>query len=407
MNQKLAIPFCLGARVREVARTSGFAALLCLSVAIPSLAATESRAFRVTFPANLGEHPVRLANLAGHVEILPGNSAETVVETVLFAEGKNDSETQALLSGTKWVKGHDSKGREEWALSYPVEKYRAFRYPDPRRKDDSEFLGFFDGSSCNGQYRGEKVRVYSGKKLGVPTLYANVRVRLPKESRLVFRNLVGDVDAGNLEGDLVLDTGSGDVEVAGFNGRLLIDTGSGDVRVGTTRGETSIDTGSGDVAVARLIGNGSIDTGSGNVRVDSVSAGKLSIDTGSGDVSVKNGSAGRLLADTGSGGVEVLGVEIEELVADTGSGDVSVHSSLAQARRVSIDTGSGDVVIRAGAKASFDIASDQGSGELTVGYADAALRKEGRKVIGARRGNGQTVIRVETGSGDCVLQPQI
>jgi hypothetical protein len=41
-----------------------------------------------------------------------------------------------------------------------------------------------------------------------------------------------------------------------------------------------------------------------------------------------------------------------------------------------------------------------------VGYDDATLRRSGRKVVGARRGNGQTVIRVETGSGDCVITPR-
>jgi hypothetical protein len=41
-----------------------------------------------------------------------------------------------------------------------------------------------------------------------------------------------------------------------------------------------------------------------------------------------------------------------------------------------------------------------------VGYSDAELRKSGRKVVGAKRGNGQTRIRVETGSGDCVIRPR-
>jgi hypothetical protein len=40
-----------------------------------------------------------------------------------------------------------------------------------------------------------------------------------------------------------------------------------------------------------------------------------------------------------------------------------------------------------------------------VGYADAELRRSGKKVVGAKRGNGQTRIRVETGSGDCVIKP--
>jgi DUF4097 and DUF4098 domain-containing protein YvlB len=104
--------------------------------------------------------------------------------------------------------------------------------------------------------------------------------------------------------------------------------------------------------------------------------------------------------------VEVVGVELEELDADTGSGDVTVRSSLAQAKRVTAETGSGDVTIYGGPGAYFDIESSQGSGDLLVRYDDAEIRKDGKKVVGARRGNGQTVIRVETGSGDCVITPR-
>jgi hypothetical protein len=60
----------------------------------------------------------------------------------------------------------------------------------------------------------------------------------------------------------------------------------------------------------------------------------------------------------------------------------------------------------AGASASFDIDADQGSGDLRVRYEDAVLRRSGRKVVGAKRGDGRTAIHVETGSGDCVIGPK-
>jgi DUF4097 and DUF4098 domain-containing protein YvlB len=85
---------------------------------------------------------------------------------------------------------------------------------------------------------------------------------------------------------------------------------------------------------------------------------------------------------------------------------VVVQTSLAKARRITAETGSGDVSIKAGPDASFDIESDQGSGDLQVGYADAVLRRSGRKVVGAKRGNGRTTIHVETGSGDCSIGPK-
>jgi len=71
-----------------------------------------------------------------------------------------------------------------------------------------------------------------------------------------------------------------------------------------------------------------------------------------------------------------------------------------------VDTGSGDVRVLGGPGASFDLEASQGSGDLLVGYHDAQLRKDGRKVVGARRGDGRTKIRCETGSGDCEIGPK-
>jgi DUF4097 and DUF4098 domain-containing protein YvlB len=383
------------------------AALVLWLGAGAAAAAERTRSIRQSFPAPAGG-TVRLANLAGRVDLVPTGGNQVLVEVVVHADADDAAETEKLLAGMRWVKARDRKGREEWALSYPVQDYHAFHYP--RTEKDSEvpaFLSFLgDLGHTSTTYLGEKVRIYGKRRSGAPTLYADLRIGMPAGAGLAVRNVVGDVRGGALSGDLSIDTGSGGVRLASHEGRLGVDTGSGDVKLGSVKGETSVDTGSGDIQVDRLVGNGDLDTGSGDVTVSAVAAGKLKIDTGSGDVHVRQGTAGRLLADTGSGDVEVLGVDLEELVADTGSGDVTVESPLGRARKVDIDTGSGDVRIAAGPGASFDLASSQGSGDLSVGYADATLRKDGKKVVGARRGDGHTIIRVETGSGDCTITPR-
>lgn len=384
------------------------AAALAAGLTLPAAAQTQTRAVRQAFPAKGGTE-LRLANLAGRVELVRGQGNQVVVDATIHAQGDSASETRELL-GLKWVKAEDRQGREEWTLSYPVGDYNGFAYPRQGSKgaeEDSWFLRWLESkANTTTTYRGKRVRIYSQKTSSAPILYANLKIALPPGSNVAVRNVVGAVRGGQLEGTLTVDTGSGRVDLASYDGQLTVDTGSGDVIVGSTRGETSIDTGSGDVVVRRLVGNGKVDTGSGDVVVEKVSAGRLYIDTGSGDVTVRDGSAGRVIAETGSGDVRVMRVELEELEADTGSGDVVIQSSLAQARRITADTGSGDVEIHAGPDASFDIDSDQGSGDLVVGYADAQLRKSGKKVVGAKRGDGQTVIRVETGSGDCVISPR-
>lgn len=384
--------------------------VLGLAALLPAarLGATEqTRSFQQSFPVVAGT-TVRFANLAGNVELVPSRGGNFVIEAQVHAEGRNATETQKLLNGMKWVKSKDKKGNDEWALSYPVNEFRAFHFPRPDSDGDDlpSFLSFLDVSQTNATYRGERVRIYARKRAGVPTLYTHLRVTMPAGSSLLIRNVVGAARGGDLEGALTVDTGSGDVRLNSFTGNLLVDTGSGDVRLGSVKGETNVDTGSGNIGIGRLVGNGSFDTGSGDVKVENVAAGKLAVDTGSGDVVIREGRASRISADTGSGNVQVVRLEVEDLDADTGSGNVTVQSSLAGSKRISIETGSGDVRILAGPAASFDIASDQGSGDLTVGYADATLRKDGHKVVGARRGDGRTEIRVETGSGDCTITPQ-
>ncbi|HEX3532381.1 MAG TPA: DUF4097 family beta strand repeat-containing protein [Thermoanaerobaculia bacterium] len=366
----------------------------------------KSRAFRQAFPPQAPA--IRLANLAGHVELVRGDGKDVVVEATVHAQASSAAETQKLLDGMKWVRAQDAKGRDEWALAYPVEKYKSYCYPQDHSSGTTGFvLSLFDDSHTATTYRGEKVRIYSETRSGVPTLYADLRIALPAGSHVAVRNAVGRMNgSGALEGTLSLDTGSGKVTLASYSGRLTVDTGSGNVVIGAVKGETRIDTGSGDVVVHNLIGSGSLDTGSGNVTVESLAASKLTLDTGSGNVTIKGGDAGQVIADTGSGNVKLLGVEVEELSADTGSGDVLLRSTLAQARKLIAKTGSGNVRIEASPAASFNVDSDQGSGELRVRYKDAVLRRSGRKVIGAKRGDGRTAIHIETGSGDCTIGPQ-
>lgn len=386
-------------RHRMPALVAGFVCLLAAG-ATAAGAETTTKAFRRAFPDG---RPLRLANLAGRIEVVPIQGREVVVETTVHAEGRDAAETRRLLDGMQWAKERDKQGREEWVLTYPVDDYDGFAYPRPGH--ELKILGI-DFGHTSSTYRGERVRIYASRRNSAPTLFANLRIGMPRDAHLAVRNVVGAVRGGALQGALGVDTGSGDVHLASFAGTLDVDTGSGDVTLGATRGETSVDTGSGDVTVQSWIGNGSVDTGSGDVAIAQVKAGRLSVGTGSGDVTVRSGAVATLSADTGSGSIRVLGVEVEELAADTGSGDVTVESSLAQARSITVDTGSGDVSVYAGPRASFEMTASQGSGDVHVGYRDAQLRRDGRKVVGARRGDGRTKIRCETGSGDCSIAPK-
>jgi len=391
-------------RLRLLSAPSQFSPLtLALTLLISNLALTgcvldagarvetETRELSRTFPLAEGE-TLRLANLAGTVELVEGEGDEVVVLATLHASARNENETLRLLDEMEWVEDRSRSGDPQWALSYPVERHRRFHFNDK---------GWGESRI---RYRGKKVTVTSRKKPSTPTLYADLTIQIPESGKLVVRNSLGDVSGDDLKGSLVVDTGSGDVQLRSFSGTLTVDTGSGDVDLGPLRGEIVVDTGSGDIRIADLVGNGELDTGSGDVLVRKIGVGRLSVDTGSGNVQVADGTVGELKADTGSGDVQVLDVDVARLLADTGSGDVVLRGPLASAENLALSTGSGDVKLQVTADAAFDLDYD-GNGDLVVRFDDVRLRSRGKELVGATRGAGGATIRVDTGSGDCVIGP--
>lgn len=355
-------------------RPRALAPLLLLAVllaAAPAGAAVAERTVEQSIPAS---GTVRIANLAGKIDLVPAASGPVKVVAVVHAEGRTSTETRELLDAMRWVQ----EGDGTWNLAWPVDRYDAFAYLDD--------VGSW-GSSSSGRFRGERVRVYGRPRRGAPLLYADLSISVPRGTRLEVRSLVGDVRGRHLAADLRVDTGSGDVKLDGVDGTLTVDTGSGDVEL------------------AAIVGTLRVDTGSGDVTIDRVEGPALHVDTGSGDVRVANGRVAAVSIDTGSGDIDVVEVQLTSLDADTGSGDVVVRGGLAEATRVKVDTGSGSVQLLGGASFEFELDTDVGSGDVRVGYSDAELRRSRDEVVGARRGSGRTVVVVGTGSGDVVVAP--
>ncbi len=363
----------LSMRHRAVPVLAAAVVVATAAAGIPAQAAMATKTVEQTFAA-AGQ--VRIANLAGHVELVPAANGPVKVVAVVNAEGDSSQETHDLLQAMTWVQENDGT----WNLAYPVDRYDAFVYP-------SGLLSL--GSNNSTRFRGRRVHVYGGARRGAPVLYADLTVNVPKGVRLKMVDAVGAIHGSNLTADLYLDTGSGNVKLDGAAGELDIDTGSGDVELHNVAGNTKADTGSGDVTV------------------DGIDAESLKVDTGSGDVAVSHATLRDLLADTGSGDVAVDDTRLETFVADTGSGGVRLSGDLSGARKIDIDTGSGDVEVFGGPAFEFDLTTDIGSGDVSIGYADAQLRLERHEVIGARRGSGQTQFFVDTGSGDLTVAPSV
>ena len=365
-------------RRNAVLTSAALFAILALA-AIPATAAGEvQKQLRLELSADPAA-AFAVENLAGTMRVVPGSGRTVVAVATVHAESE---EAAALM---KFEQVTDNEGRPALRVRYPIERYGTIRYPGPDKSNTPSWMQWLGENNNRLDYDGHRVRVTSNSGT---LLYADVEVQVPsRQGEAVFKNHIGRLEGKDLEGTLRFDTGSGDIELQHVRGTLRADTGSGDLKVTDAGGTLSCDTGSGDCIIERFSGD----------RID--------CDVGSGDIVVKSGSAGRIDLDTGSGDVSLRDIEAEEISTDTGSGDVLIECASDRLRKLSTNTGSGDVTLRLGPDASFEAHADQGSGDLVSRYADAQPIAEGRTVVGYRRGDGRTRIRVETGSGDLVIEP--
>ena len=356
-------------------------AALCVAASSPARAEA-TRQLRVELSGDPGR-AFAVENLAGTMRVTVGSGDAVVAVATVHAE------SEELAASMRFEQVSDRQGIPTLRVRYPVDRHRAYRFGRSRSGSDNSWSwleGLFGwGGNSSIDYDGVRVSVSGDRGVMV---YADVEVQVPRR-RLdaAFRNRVGPLSADGVQGRLRFDSGSGSINVRALEGEVVADTGSGDVHADGLRGSFSCDTGSGDCEVTGFSGE------------------DLSCDTGSGDVRVVNAQARRLKLDTGSGDVNVREANAQELEADTGSGDVEADLEGSRLERVKADTGSGNVRFKLGPEASFHVQASTGSGDVVSHYSDAEAIRDGRKVVGYRRGDGRIRIHADTGSGDVVVEP--
>ena len=352
-------------------------AVITLAASTPQTAADSTRTLRLEMPAGATAH-VTVENLVGSMKVVTGSGQNIVAIATVHAENED-------LAGMLKIEQVTSEtGGPVLRVIYPLDTYSRYRFPGGG--DAGSFLGgLFGGSSTSTKYAGRKVKVSAHD--GV-LLYADVEVQVPRHTvDATFRNVVGPLKGEEVEGTLLFDSSSGDVTLARVRGKVKVDTGSGDVKASDVQGSFTCDTGSGDCDLTGFTGE------------------EISCNTGSGDILVRSATADRIDLDTGSGDIEAVEADVVEFTADTGSGGIELEVRGRRLSRVAADTGSGDVTLRLDPDASFEARADQGSGDLVVRFSDAQPILNRKEVIGYRRGDERIKIKVETGSGDLVIEP--
>lgn len=385
-------------RVKNVFQAALLAAMF-LGVSGGASAATISKEF--TFDS---DSRIAIENLVGSVQVRPADGNVATVKATVVAGSDELAEAVRFEMS-------DKGSLKQLEVIYPEDERTIF------------YEALNKGSRSNVRYRGKKYKVTGSNSRGAVALHVDLEVFLPAGSRVdSLKNMVGDVDLANVDGDvrvdvgsgkvsstngngkLELDTGSGRVNVSSHEGPVDVDTGSGTVEIITVLGDVNVDTGSGSVTVTGVSGNATVDTGSGSVEFAEVMGDKISADTGSGSVKGRN-LRGSFAADTGSGSVKVDGIDDSDFIdIDTGSGSIRIKGDLSSLRSLNLATGSGDVEVNMLAAPDMTVRIDVSSGDINVDVPGQRTTKVSRHRLETAFGEGTGRGVIGTGSGDVEIQ---
>ena len=355
-----------------------------LAVATP---AQQQRDVSRSFAAS-ADMTIELENLAGTITLEGVSGGQIEVAATIQTEDGGGADAQALL-GLIEIEFESTNDELGITVNYPVGRYNRFHYPSEGRGT----------TRTTTRYQGERIVVTSDEDDAVK-VWVDFVIRVPQGVSANIENIVGNVTANGLGGDLSVDTHTGHVIVAGGTGAVEADTGSGDVRVSNRDGDVSADTGSGDVEISNINGDVSADTGSGDIIVIGVEGGRIEADTGSGDVRLERVS-GSLTADTGSGDIEAVDLRAGAVLSfDTGSGDVRLSGDMSEVEEIEIDTGSGDVELNMSAAPGMRITIDTGNGSINVDLPNLRTLTSRRTFFRGEVGDGSAQVNISTGNGN-------
>lgn len=214
--------------------------------------------------------------------------------------------------------------------------------------------------------------------------HADLRILIPKGKRVEVNIAVGEIEATNTEGDLLLRTRFSPIHVSTHKGPLTAQTGSGTLRV------------------SRVEGDAVLSTGSGSIDMQDMRATSLRASTGSGRLEGREVTVERFVGNTGSGSIRLEATTAQDLRTNTGSGSVRIDLRNTP-KDLSARAGSGSVEVSLPANTNIEVDISTGSGSITSDFPvtmESFRRRELRGKIGT---GADGYLRASTGSGSVRL----
>lgn len=174
---------------------------------------------------------------------------------------------------------------------------------------------------------------------------------------------------------------------------LIARSGDGSIRAEALDGKIVLNTADGSVTGTRLSGDIQVRSGDGSIRLDKVS-GKLDLETDDGSIGF-DGNPSVLHLKTGDGSVRAR-IDVDTVMTDNWdltTGDGSITLTLPSAFNAELDAETSDGSVRTSHPLLEDDRDERRRGE------DGDERRERRRSLRTRMGDGGKALRVRTGDG--------
>lgn len=230
-----------------------------------------------TFPVHPGGW-LRLRTDLGSVRVTPHESAEVRYRVVL--------ETESAES------------------SFPAERLKQFRVTAQLVTDGVQITGTVPWREFRGRlWASFEVSVPRQYNLEVKTLAGNVEIG-DMDGEVQISTAGGNISAGEIRGPATLETQGGHIRVSRVSRDLRAETAGGHIYVGSIGGSAVLRSAGGHIFAGQIEGQAEVETGGGNIALGQT-GGKVTAITAGGQIDFGK-VAGAITARTGGGGIRVL-----------------------------------------------------------------------------------------------------
>lgn len=149
-----------------------------------------------------------------------------------------------------------------------------------------------------------------------------IKVRVPDTYNLELKTSGGDIETGDLKGDIDAKTAGGDIDIGIVSdGEVTAGTAGGDIRVRGGGAETSVSTAGGNITVERADGGVAAKTAGGNIEIGDT-GGDVDVKTTGGNIEIGR-VQGNVTARTVGGNIEI-GPTLGDVDVKTVGGSIDI-----------------------------------------------------------------------------------